>query len=338
MSNNQDYVFSEQLDKQLVVISIYHKIRNTVLGSTLKKTLSTVDPAVLREEIGKYVPPAGCLLMQSTGLREETVFALPCVLKVNPKLLGYYRMLLGMSQKAFYGMICFKKYSVMEEIGSIPQKWMGDMPNLCQSLNTQLLILLQKAKASNQDIMAETDLHDLPLLSLGMYADGCWRNIKGQSSQKKVFESIITIVVAYDVNIENYNKTKSIFTFKNKLGETWRIRVSSDPDVAIEKLSEDYKNAVSKELCIEVKGGDDISNVHNRAGEAEKSHQKAKKEGWKVAWTLIRMEGLSADQKAKILRETSSTDEWFDVTEVMESTGSGYDNFRTRLKALLNLP
>jgi hypothetical protein len=32
-------------------------------------------------------------------------------------------------------------------------------------------------------------------------------------------------------------------------------------------------------VAVEIKGGKDYSNIHNRIGEAEKSHQKAKKEG-----------------------------------------------------------
>ena len=37
------------------------------------------------------------------GLRRELMFAVPCVLRANPRLLGYYRLLLRFSQKAFYG-------------------------------------------------------------------------------------------------------------------------------------------------------------------------------------------------------------------------------------------
>jgi hypothetical protein len=32
--------------------------------------------------------------------------------------------------------------------------------------------------------------------------------------------------------------------------------------------------------AIEIKGGRDYSNIHNRIGEAEKSHQKAEKQGY----------------------------------------------------------
>lgn len=40
-------------------------------------------------------------LLASKGLRGEIVFATPIILKSNPYLLGYYRLLLGYSQKYF---------------------------------------------------------------------------------------------------------------------------------------------------------------------------------------------------------------------------------------------
>ncbi len=54
------------------------------------------------------------------------------------------------------------------------------------------------------------------------------------------------------------------------------IEFSSDPDVLI---TEKLQSGVRYILSIEVKGGTDASNIHNRLGEAEKSHLKAKKFG-----------------------------------------------------------
>jgi len=44
-----------------------------------------------------------------------------------------------------------------------------------------------------------------------------------------------------------------------------------------------YRNRIS----IEVKGGTDYSNIHNRLGEAEKTHQNAKAAGFTEFWTVI---------------------------------------------------
>ena len=59
---------------------------------------------------------------------------------------------------------------------------------------------------------------------------------------------------------------------------TVTIEIASDPDIIIreEIRPETYRNIIA----IEVKGGRDFSNIHNRIGEAEKSHQKAKGKGY----------------------------------------------------------
>jgi XcyI restriction endonuclease len=52
------------------------------------------------------------------------------------------------------------------------------------------------------------------------------------------------------------------------------IALSADPDI---RVQEEFEDKFPNILAIEIKGGTDISNAHNRAGEAEKSHRKAKK-------------------------------------------------------------
>ncbi|MFZ3113826.1 XcyI family restriction endonuclease [Methanothrix sp.] len=62
------------------------------------------------------------------------------------------------------------------------------------------------------------------------------------------------------------------------------IKLSNDPDISIiEYIGERIRPLVS----IEIKGGRDASNSHNRLGVAEKSHQKAKNRGFFEFWTII---------------------------------------------------
>ena len=42
-------------------------------------------------------------------------------------------------------------------------------------------------------------------------------------------------------------------------------------------------------IAIEIKGGTDVSNLHNRLGEAEKSHQNARLLGFTQFWTIINL-------------------------------------------------
>lgn len=66
--------------------------------------------------------PACCGGIASFGLRGEVFIPVPCVLRANPYLLGYYRLLLGLSQKETYNKGPFGRFKAMEERGEIPGK------------------------------------------------------------------------------------------------------------------------------------------------------------------------------------------------------------------------
>jgi hypothetical protein len=84
-----------------------------------------------------------------------------------------------------------------------------------------------------------------------------------------------------------------------------------------------------------VKGGTDVSNAHNRAGEAEKSHQKAKKSGFTEFWTIISKKGLEI---RKLQAESPTTNHWFDIAEVLARKGTDWDDFRQRLSGARSIP
>jgi len=84
-----------------------------------------------------------------------------------------------------------------------------------------------------------------------------------------------------------------------------------------------------------VKGGTDVSNAYNRAGEAEKSHTKAKGKGFRDFWTIISKKGLDM---AKLKAESRTTTLWFDVAEVLARTGEDWNEFRSRLISEISIP
>jgi hypothetical protein len=61
---------------------------------------SAIDITNIDSELAKLAPPDGLSELASHGLRAELMFAVPWVLRANPRLLGYYRLLLGLSQKS----------------------------------------------------------------------------------------------------------------------------------------------------------------------------------------------------------------------------------------------
>src|SRR5215831_11086308 len=63
---------------------------------------------------------------------------------------------------------------------------------------------------------------------------------------------------------------------------------------------------------IEIKGGGDLSNIHNRIGEAEKSHQKAKNEGYVECWTMVGVVDSNLDLAR---RESPTTDRFYHIDQ-----------------------
>jgi len=94
-------------------------------------------------------------------------------------------------------------------------------------------------------------------------------------------------------------------------------------------------NRIHHKVAIEVKGGTDVSNAHNRAGEAEKSHLKAKLRGFTDFWTIISKSGLEI---SKLMRESQTTTEWFDITEILARKGKDWENFRQHLAGAVGIP
>ena len=84
-----------------------------------------------------------------------------------------------------------------------------------------------------------------------------------------------------------------MITIKNAAGREVVIEFATDPDIVI---YENIRPVPRKLLSIEIKGGTDVSNLHNRLGEAEKSHLKAKAQGYKEFWTLLRFKGFDRER------------------------------------------
>ena len=104
--------------RQVYIHSILAKARATTLHSVVRQAASRVDPTRLRTEMAQHAPAAGLQLLQGTGVRDELIFVVPSILRAEPSTVGYYRLLLGASQKRFYttatGLSIFKS---MEERG-----------------------------------------------------------------------------------------------------------------------------------------------------------------------------------------------------------------------------
>ncbi len=261
--------------------------------------------------------------MAGAGIRDEHVFPVPAIIEAQPSLIGYYRLLLGSPQKSFYsgstGMGGFKR---MEETGTMSAKQRARVPDFCLAMKGPLSELVRQIPN-----ITNRDLAELPLLTFGSQLQG-WNNTQiGKKAMQEVF-AVITEIVG------RYTKTRAPgrLTVRNSAKRLVLITLAHDPDVRIEEA---VGKSLHHKVAIEVKGGTDASNAHNRAGEAEKSHLKAKAAGFPEFWTVISKKGLDV---GKLKAESQTTNHWFDVAEVLARKGNDWQAFRERLSAAVGIP
>ncbi len=86
-------------------VSFYYKlqsIRRLHLQEALSEAVGKLTVSQIDAELVAQVPAKGLSRLAGFGLRGELFFPVPCLLASSPNLLGYYRLLLGFSQKEFY--------------------------------------------------------------------------------------------------------------------------------------------------------------------------------------------------------------------------------------------
>jgi hypothetical protein len=288
-------------------VSFYYRlqiIKEKYLFNSLKRTISDSDINKLDEELRTYADKESISKLASFGLRGEIFFPVPYLLIKNPYLLGYYRLLYGFSQKEFYNKGPFGRYKRIEEKGEIRSPLMVEIEELCMSLSGSAKILVDSL-----DDLSLSIAHDLQLLTLGPLLRGSENTRIGQNATKDTFDTIKNIVKKY-----TKQQTKKTILIKNESNRSVLIEFAADPDICItEKLPSRTRPLVS----IEIKGGTDASNIHNRLGEAEKSHQKAKGNGFFEFWTIIRV-----DVDPELAQKESPTTSHFFHLEKIRTPGT----------------
>lgn len=301
------------------------EIRSMYLQDALAATISSMEIDRLDSELHDYVDNSSLQILARHGMRGELLFAAPSVLEKNPRLLGYYRLLLGYSQKSFYcaatGIGMFKS---LEEKGSLSLRQRVELPALCNALNINSKYMLDRFDAQ---MISAMFFDQLTLLTLGPQLRGGANVQKGTSAISDVFDVVFRIVSSSVIN-----SNPRCIELKNSSGRTVYIQFAADPDIVIrEELATDtYKNLVA----IEVKGGQDYSNIHNRVGEAEKSHQKAKKDGYVECWTVVNVDRIDMEMARK---ESPTTNKFYRISELLNQESTEYRDFSLQILSIVGI-
>ena len=262
-------------------LGFYQRLREAqeaFLLPALLEQVGKLDIGKLDRQLLEFAGSERLSFMARRGLRGELVFPVPYVLSSKPTLVGYYRLLLGFSQKEFYRSP-FGRFQRMENVGTLTGATRALLRPLCESLTESSWILVNGLPE-----LSEATLNSLTLLTLGPQFRGS-RNVNlGIEAIRTVF-ALIKAIVSDRVCEEG----ESHLDVMSAAGRVYRIEFAPDPDITIRQVLEDgsYRNRIA----VEIKGGTDFSNVHNRLGEAEKSHQKAKGEGFTQFWTVVNVTG-----------------------------------------------
>jgi hypothetical protein len=304
------------------------QLRDTYLQEALFATVKKLPLRALDKELSQFAFAEDLSLLASKGLRGEIIFATPLILHSNPRLLAYYRLLLGYSQKSFYsGDAGCGRFKAMEVTGFLSASCEALLGELCKSLNDSASYLLNSILDTS---LTKSFLDDLTLLTLGPQLRGGANVKKGARGIVQVFDTIKEIVEGTITNT-----SPRVIEIRNASSRKVLIEFAPDPDIIIrEQLTpgaDDYRNVIA----IEIKGGTDYSNIHNRIGEAEKSHQKAKAQGFAECWTIINVDRIDT---ATLQKESPSTNRFYRLSQIIHDAGDEYRDFESRVRSLTGIP
>lgn len=289
---------TNEADLQISVFYRLQEIREKYLQEALFRTVGKIDVATIDGEHKEYVDKAVLNKIARFGLRAEVFIPVPSLIRANPGLVGYYRLLYGVSQKEFY-----KERS---RLRSLEEHKSNRTPSEKEILDAAgVLIPIGEALVRGIDVISKEIAHELQLLTLGPQLRGARNTELGKAATARTF-ALLKDLIRASISEE----TADSITIINSAGREVAIQFSSDPDITIiEHLGSGDRKLVS----IEIKGGTDYSNAHNRLGEAEKSHQKAKQNGFFEFWTIMRV-----DIDPSLARKESPTTSRFFILDLIE--------------------
>lgn len=299
------------------------KLKGEILFEALAKTLKTANIKSLDNELYKLVPHERLQTVRGYGLPGEMVFVTPYLLNANPRLLGYYRLLIGYSKKQFYSQGGFGVFATMEENGRISPRQHQLLRNLCDSMDEATWQLIS---GIGQKLTAES-IRELTLLTLGPQLRGGHNVEIGADATEELFQTFQRTLAPYKPRVRD-----KIIRLTNAKGNEVVVEFGSDPDIRIYEIT--GLGMTQNLVAMEIKGGTDVSNLHNRLGEAEKSHLKAKGKGYRHFWTILRFKGFDLE-RARV--ESPTTEFFFDITEIGISASKQRDAFLKKLQSQLGL-
>lgn len=310
---------------QLGFATLLEVAREKTLLGALRRTVAGLPTTGIDRQLSEFVSPEALSMLSGRGIRGETIFPVPLVLTANPSLLGYYRLLFGYSQKQFYtsrtGASCLR---AMETKGILTSSAADHLEKACRAFARagEMLVRGLGSKVARPEIP-----HELALLTLGAQFRGAANNTKGTDGIKAAFAVLERV---FEREVEKTGERSLVL--RNAAGKAVIVELAADPDILIKSTMSDGQTR--SVVAIEVKAGEDHSNIWNRVGEAEKSHLKAKAAGINERWTIVNDPQAPTD---KLHSMSSSTTRFYQLLQLTDDQSVEHRDFRSRVRDMVGL-
>jgi hypothetical protein len=126
------------------------------------------------------------------------------------------------------------------------------------------------------------------------------------------------------------SSAERVILVTNAAGRRVQIAFAPDPDITIIEM---LPSGPMPNTSIEIKDGADVSNVHNRIGEAEKSHLNAKKSGFTRFWTIVK---AKIDPEAA-KRQSPTTTAIFNLEQIRDRRSPCHGRFKELLHQTIGI-
>lgn len=290
-------------------------VRQQRLSATLWNACTASDLDAVNTQLHRFVDPMALHQMACHGLRGEVCFAVPLLLQAAPPVVEYYRHFCGLSHRAVYGEM---PKEAIPEINRVAARRLGP---LCQKLCRAAQRIV-----SRLDDLSLSTIHELQRRSLMRE-----HHLLSQSEIDDLRADNLHELLKRLLSPFMHERTRTSLRIENAAGRPVFIEFASDPDVL---FTEKQGSTTRLVLSIEVKGGADASNIHNRLGEAEKSHLKAKRRGCTDLWTLTKV-----DVSREVAERASpTTTRFFNLTRILDRSTADFRDFREALCLRLGVP
>ncbi len=154
-------------DSQILFAAKLNEIRDFYFDSALRDAVAVVDVAMIDAELHQIASRASLSALARHSLRGEAFYPVPSLLEARPRLLGYYRLLYGISRKRFYQSSAFSRFGAMEDSGILRERVKPELTDLCLSLAATADALVASLDPISRDL-----IHELQAMTLGALFKG----------------------------------------------------------------------------------------------------------------------------------------------------------------------